>query len=235
MMVLGWIVWSISAAVAFGYVLSIRSEFKNGTQPIHILLVFQGVLMLSSVGAFIFAPWSKLNLIWVMPAAFYGAFLGFGLFPIPMVGTILRVITLGFACLFFVGIQTDDRGIPNGIIFNEMRIRVRRYLKVVWGVVCLSGTICVVTFWPESGALYWLRNVIGGGAAWVGIWNLKVGIFATDDQLKRASSGDAAVFRESALALPSPFSVKDILLVLGVLVVLVVGVVALRWIWLSEN
>jgi hypothetical protein len=71
----GWIVWGIAAVVAFSSVSYMRGEAKKN-KPIHMLAVFQGVLMLSTVGAFVFVPWSKLNLIWVMPAAFFGAFLG---------------------------------------------------------------------------------------------------------------------------------------------------------------
>ena len=113
MVILGWIVWGIAAVVAFGSVSYMRGEAKKH-QPIHMLAVFQGALMLSSVGAFAFAPWSKLNLIWVMPVAFFGAFLGFAVFPIPILGTLLRLITLGFARLFFVGTGADVRGVPGG-------------------------------------------------------------------------------------------------------------------------
>lgn len=111
--ILDWIVWGVAAVVAVGSVSYMRAEAKKD-QPIHILSVFQGALMLSSVGAFAFGPWNKLNLVWVMPTAFFGAFLGFALFPIPIVGTILRVITLGFARLFFAGTGADVRGVPGG-------------------------------------------------------------------------------------------------------------------------
>lgn len=111
--ILVWIVWGVAAVVAFGSVSYMRAEARKD-QPIHILLVFQGVLMLSSVGAFAFAPWNKLNLIWVMPVSFFGAFLGFALFSIPILGTILRVITLGFTRLFFAGTGADVRGVPGG-------------------------------------------------------------------------------------------------------------------------
>ena len=64
--------------------------------------VFQVLLMLSSVSAFIIVPWNKLNLIRVMLASFFGAFLGFVVFRVPIVRTILRVIALGVARLLFM-------------------------------------------------------------------------------------------------------------------------------------
>ena len=113
MLIFEWIVWVISASIAFGFICHMRADAKK-VQPIHILMVFHVLLMLSSVAAFIIVPWNKLNLIWVMPAAFFGAFLGFVVFGVPVVGTILRVFTLGFARLFFIGTGADVRGVPRG-------------------------------------------------------------------------------------------------------------------------
>jgi hypothetical protein len=48
--------------------------------------------MVSCVVAFTFAPRNKLNLIWLIA------------FRVPIIGTISRIITLGFAQLFFIGI-----------------------------------------------------------------------------------------------------------------------------------
>lgn len=98
---------------AFGFISHMRAEAKK-EQPIHILMVFQILLILSSVAAFIIVPWNKLKLIWVMPASFFGAFLGFVVFRVPFVGTILRFITLGFARLFFIGTGANVRGVLGG-------------------------------------------------------------------------------------------------------------------------
>ena len=113
MLILGWIVWAVAAAIAFSFVGNMRADAKK-EEPIHILMVFQVVLMVSCVVAFTFAPWNKLNLIWLMPASFFGALLGFIVFRVPIIGTILRIITLGFARLFFIGIGAHVEGVLDG-------------------------------------------------------------------------------------------------------------------------
>ena len=55
--------------------------------------------MVSCVVAF---PWNKLNLIWLIA------------FRVPIIGTILRIITLGFARLFFIGIGAHVEGVLDG-------------------------------------------------------------------------------------------------------------------------
>jgi hypothetical protein len=113
MLILGWIVWAIAASIAVGFIFCMRGDAKK-EQPIHILQVFQTVLMISIVTIFVLEPWNKLHLIWLLPASFVGAFLGFIVFRIPVVGTILRMITLGFARVFFIGTGANLRGVPDG-------------------------------------------------------------------------------------------------------------------------
>jgi hypothetical protein len=124
MLILGWVVWVIAASIACGGICYMRADAKK-EQPIHILMVFQVLLMLSSVAAFIIGPWNKLNLIWVMPACFFGTFLGFVVFRVPIVGTVLRVITLGFARLFFIGTGADGPT-PDGWCLGLRRKAHRR-------------------------------------------------------------------------------------------------------------
>ena len=50
MLILGWIVWVIAASTAFGFICHMRADAKK-EQPIHILMIFQVLLMLSSVAA----------------------------------------------------------------------------------------------------------------------------------------------------------------------------------------
>lgn len=90
-----------------------RADAKRGV-TIHILQVFQCELMLCVAVLLLFSPWSKLHLLWVMPVTFLGAFLGFGLFSIPLLGTILRLITLRFARALFVGVGANVAGVPYG-------------------------------------------------------------------------------------------------------------------------
>ena len=46
MLILGWVVWVIAASIACGGICYMRADAKK-EQPIHILMVFQVLLMLS--------------------------------------------------------------------------------------------------------------------------------------------------------------------------------------------
>lgn len=108
--ILEWVVWAISAAIAFFFVRFLRKDAKRGSK-IHILQVFQTALMVCCITSFLFFSWNKFHLIWAMPACFFGAFLGFVLFPIPVIGTILNLITLAFARIIFLGTGADISGV----------------------------------------------------------------------------------------------------------------------------
>jgi hypothetical protein len=46
----------------------------------------------------------------------------------------------------------------------------------------------------------------------MGIWDLKVAAFATDEQIRRATGGNDEVWKEKEIQAPSAFKLKDILL-----------------------
>lgn len=105
-------------------------------------------------------------------------------------------------------------------------------MPLVSGLVGLAGVICVVVFWPSSsgGGFYWIRSAIGGALAWFGIWQLKVAIFGTEKQIWRAAAGDVKVWKETAVAAPSIFRIKDVIFVLAVLVLLLLVIIVVSWV-----
>jgi hypothetical protein len=112
--VLGWLLWAAAVVIILSFISYLRAQEENA---IHILQVFQGVLMIGSLILFIFMPWNKFHLIWAMLASFLGGFLGFALFPIPVIGTFLRLVTLAFPRAFFLGTGADITGVPLGCRF----------------------------------------------------------------------------------------------------------------------
>lgn len=105
-----WAVWTAAAAIAIGLVGFMRAHARRGT-TIHMLQIFQAALMLCCVGIFPFFTWDKFHLIWLLPACWFGGFLGFILFPLPLIGPLLRMITLTFASVFFLGTGADVGGV----------------------------------------------------------------------------------------------------------------------------
>jgi hypothetical protein len=112
-----------------------------------------------------------------------------------------------------------------------MRERAPRYVPLTWGLLCLAGATCVLVFWttPSGGTLYWIRDGVFSVLAWMGIWDLKVAAFATDDQIRRATGGNDEVWKEKEIQAPSAFKLKDILLMLaaGGLLLIVIVIVGL--------
>ncbi len=111
--ILGWMLWVLAAYSVAALVGYMRADARKGV-PIHMLQVFQAALMVCCAAAFLLPTWNKLHLVWAMPVSFIGGFLGFVLFPMPVLGTILRVATLAFARVFFLGTGADIRGVPGG-------------------------------------------------------------------------------------------------------------------------
>ena len=110
-----------------------------------------------------------------------------------------------------------------------MRHRAPRYVPLVSGLVSCAAAISLVLFWqpPDSSGFYWIRNLIGTALAWYGIWQFKVAMFATDDQIWRAAAGDVDVWKERAVAAPSVFSIRDVLFTFAMFVLLMLATVAI--------
>jgi hypothetical protein len=84
----------------------------------------------------------------------------------------------------------------------------------------------VIIFWPPpgSGGLYWIRSAIGGVLAWFDLWDLKVAIFATEEQIWRAVAGDVDVWKETGVAAPSAFKIKEVIFLFVALVMLLLAI-----------
>lgn len=115
---------------------------------------------------------------------------------------------------------------------REMIGRAPRRVPLISGLLCLAGAISALIFWtaPSSDPLYWLRGAIFGLLAWIGIWDLKVAAFASDDQIQRATSGDVEVWKEHGVAAPSAFKLKDVLFTIYALGILLIFVIVVDWV-----
>jgi len=91
-----------------------------------------------------------------------------------------------------------------------MAERAPRYVPLISGTVALAVAIGLLVLWrTPTGLLYWMRGAIFGFVTWYGLWDLKVAAFASDDQIRRATAGDASVWKEAEIAAPSAFNGKD--------------------------
>jgi hypothetical protein len=113
MVILQWVVWGFVVFLFGGFLYLLRKDAKDN-KPIHIITVLQMILYLLFSILFVFRPWNKLHLIWVIPAAFFLSYSAFLILRIPIVGTILRVGILFFCRIFLVGIGSHIIGVPNG-------------------------------------------------------------------------------------------------------------------------
>jgi hypothetical protein len=117
--------------------------------------------------------------------------------------------------------KTDNRG-------SKMEKKTPRYVPLVSGIVGLAAATAVLALWSApSGFFYWVRGTIFGLLTWYGIWNLKVAAFASDDQIRRATSGDVDVWKESEVAMPSAFKPRDVIFTFSLwfIFVVIVGLI----------
>jgi hypothetical protein len=111
MALLQWAVWGLAVFVFLGFVFHMRTDARNG-QVIHMVTVLQTATMLAFVALFAFEPWNKLHLLWIIPACLPLSLLGFSIFRVPIVGSILRAICLFVGRFFLVGVGGTIRGVP---------------------------------------------------------------------------------------------------------------------------
>ena len=113
MIILQWIVWIVVSSFALGSLWHLRKDARD-SKPIHIVTVLQVLLYLLLSIIFLFSPWNKLHILWVIPAAFVLSLSGFIIFRIPIIGTLLRIMVLFFGRIFLVGIGGNITGVPYG-------------------------------------------------------------------------------------------------------------------------
>jgi len=127
MIISQWIIWVIALLIFISFLYGLRKEAKSN-RPIHISLLIQTILLLSAVILFLFLPWSKFHLLWVIPACFIlGWIIGFIIIPIPIIGDIFRNISLIFAYIFLIGTNWEIGGYPWKIsTFRALKGRIKR-------------------------------------------------------------------------------------------------------------
>jgi hypothetical protein len=108
-----------------------------------------------------------------------------------------------------------------------MSDRAPRYVPLVWGLLDLAAATGVLLLWPppSNHILYWARGALFGFLAWMGIWDLKVVAFASDDQIRRATTGDVEVWREHGVAAPTAFKLQDVLFTASAFLALLIFIV----------
>jgi len=76
---------------------------------------------------------------------------------------------------------------------------------------------------------YWVRGAIFGLLTWYGLWDLKVAAFASDNQIRRTTAGDGEVWKESGMAAPSTFPLKDLFFPISAFSALLIFIVIVGW------
>ncbi|MFL6314411.1 MAG: hypothetical protein ACJ71W_20090 [Terriglobales bacterium] len=113
MLVVGWLLWGLDVVLLVGFVRGMRSDARQ-QEPIHIITMTQATAFLVLAILFLVISWSKLQLLWLIPTAWIGSFLGFGFYRIPILGTAIRVLILAFGRFALVGVGGNIRGVPYG-------------------------------------------------------------------------------------------------------------------------
>jgi len=127
MIITQWIVWIISLLIFIYFLYGIRNDAKTD-KPIHIVTLVQVILLLFSPVIFLFHDWSKFHLLWVVPTCFIlGWIIGFIILPVPVIGDILRNISLIFAYIFLSGTDWEIGGFPWEVsTLRALRARIPR-------------------------------------------------------------------------------------------------------------
>ena len=112
MEIIQWILWIFASWIFFGLVFLNRKDAKEG-KVIHIAIFIQLLLYLATLIIFVFLPWNKLHMLWVIPTCFIaGWIIGFSMIPIPIVGDLMRNICIILAHIFFIGTNWEIGGFP---------------------------------------------------------------------------------------------------------------------------
>jgi hypothetical protein len=110
--VLEWVVWGIVVWFSVVFIRHLRRTARMGL-PVHVALLLQLLLVLALTAASLVVPYSKLHLLWALPAALVlGWVLGFIVVPIPVVGALVRSLCLISAAFLLVGTEWRLGGTP---------------------------------------------------------------------------------------------------------------------------
>ena len=116
MIILQWVVWALASLLALVSLWHLRKNARDN-KPVHIIEVLNVLLDLLLPIIFLFSSWNKLHLIWIFPAALVLSLAGFIIFRIPIIGTLLRKITLFFGWIFLLG--TGDSTTITGVLHGK--------------------------------------------------------------------------------------------------------------------
>ena len=109
LLILEYLTLGLAVAIELGFVLVMRQRARAG-EAIHLVLVYQLALMLCCTVTLAVGPWSRFHLLWLLPACIPGSFLLFALFPVPLLGTVLRALGMSWAKMFLLGIDATVIG-----------------------------------------------------------------------------------------------------------------------------
>jgi hypothetical protein len=112
MVILEWSIWTITLLVCASFLYGARADAKKN-KHVHIAILIQIILLLLVVIVSLFWSWSKLHLLWLAPLCLIlGWIIGFAIVPLPVIGDVLRNISLIFAHLFLLGTNWKLGGFP---------------------------------------------------------------------------------------------------------------------------
>lgn len=109
--VAGWIAWLLSAYLGLTWVYGCRTYARAG-RSFHWATAMQAFFFSATAVVFLIGPFSKLHLIWVLPALFFTSQL-LAVSHIPFVGGLLRFLTGVFMRLALVGVRPPAIGSNN--------------------------------------------------------------------------------------------------------------------------
>ncbi|MBA3065318.1 hypothetical protein KJ633_02370 [bacterium] len=112
MIILQWIIWTIALSVFIFSLYGARESAKRGIS-ISFLVFLHTIFLLIIVIFFLFSSLNKFHLLWAIPACFISSMLiGLIVIPTPIIGDILRDVSLIFAYILLVGTKWEIAGLP---------------------------------------------------------------------------------------------------------------------------
>ena len=108
MKIAGWVVWTIFAFLTLALPISIRNDVKHG-KIVHPATLLQSMLAWILLALFLVYPWSKLHMLWGMPAVFIVSFVTTA--RLPLVSRIALFLAYFYAGIVCVGCPLPAEGV----------------------------------------------------------------------------------------------------------------------------
>ena len=100
--VAGWTAWVLTAYLAYAWIYGCRNYARAG-RPFQWATAMQAFFFSAAAVVFLVGPFNKLHIVWVLPALFVAARV-FSVSRIPVIGSVLHLLTVLFVRLALVGI-----------------------------------------------------------------------------------------------------------------------------------